>query len=366
MKPILYKILLLALIIPGVSFCSGNPNDDFFGKHTREKKIKKEFEVSANSNLKIENSYGNVDISTWDQNRVVIEVNIKTNGSDAEKVERKLEEIHIEFNQSASGVSAKTNLSRENRSWWDMLFGGGSNINMEINYTVRAPATNNLDLSNDYGGIFIDKLLGNSRISCDYGRFDIGELRGDSNILEFDYTRNSHIGYVKNARIDADYSDYTIEDAGNLKVNADYTSGKILKVENLEFNCDYGSIAVDKVRRLKGNGDYLSTKIGRIFGSADLELDYGRAEIEKIVKGAGNIRINTDYAGVKIGYDPTHAFRFNINASYGSVKGLEDFNIEKRKEENTRKSFSGYNLNETSGSNVEITSSYAGIEFISR
>ena len=74
------------------------------GKHTRERKIKKEFTVGASDELEIDNSYGNVDITTWNENRVVIEVTIKTNGDDEDKVEDRLRAIDVDFNQTSGGV----------------------------------------------------------------------------------------------------------------------------------------------------------------------------------------------------------------------------------------------------------------------
>ncbi len=359
MKAQLYKILAIILLLPALSFC----HNDLNGKHTKEKKISKDFKVSKNATLKIENSYGNIDISTWDRNEISIEVYIKTNGNDAEKVQEKLDDINVEFNQNSSGVSAKTYFSRENRSWWSSLFNSSNNVNMEINYVVRAPETNNVNLNNDYGGIFIDKLTGNAQISCDYGKIDITELWGDRNLLNFDYSRNSHFGFIKNAEINADYSDYEVEEAEILKVNADYTNSKIKKVAQLDFDCDYGSISVDKVKKLVGNGDYLSTKIGRVFTSLDLNIDYGNAKIEKIIKGAKTIKIDSDYAGIKIGYDREHAFNFNVESSYGSVKGLEGLEVQKRNQQSTKTSVSGYHLSQNNGSNIQINTSYAGVQF---
>ncbi|MDT0646672.1 hypothetical protein RM545_08215 [Zunongwangia sp. F260] len=359
MKTTLYKLLLLALLIPGLGFC----NNDLNGKHTKTKKISKEFKVAATSKLLVNNSYGNIDISTWNENRVVIEVFIKTNGNDEEAVQRKLDDINIEFNQNSSGVIAKTHFSREDKSWWEQLFSGSSNVNMEVNYVIKAPERNNVDLNNDYGGIYIDRLLGNSKISCDYGKIDIGELRGSSNYLSFDYTRNSHIGYVKNAEINADYSDFIIEEAEKLDINADYTNSKILKVEDVAFNCDYGSITIEKVRKLAGNGDYLSTKIGRVFTSLVLDLDYGSASIEKLVKGMKEVKIDTDYTGVKIGYDAAQPFDFIIKTSYGGVKGINDFEVNKRNESGTSSSYEGYHLSNNSGSTITISTSYGSVSF---
>lgn len=364
MKTTIYKLIFLFTIAPAIAYCSNpSPNNDFKGRYTKEKKITKKYNVSPDAILKINNSYGNIDISTWDQNVVSIEVIVKTNGNDEERVIQKLDDIQIQFDQTAAGVAARTIFSKENSSFWSSLFGGDSNVNMEVNYIIKAPVTNNVDLNNDYGNIFIDKLTGNSRISCDYGRLDIGELQGFSNTINFDYSRNSHFGYIKKGIINADYSDFTVDDAGSLDINADYTKTNIKKVELIQFSCDYGSLNVDKLKKIVGKGDYLSTRIGQIYQSADLNLDYGSIEIDRIVKGAGDIKISTDYAGIKIGYAENLPFQFTVNTSYGNVKGLDNLQVNKRNQSNTKESYSGYHLNPSANSNIVINSSYAGVTF---
>lgn len=59
---------------------------------------------------------------------------------------------------------------------------------------------------------------------CDYGKMIIGELYAFHNILNFDYTSNSSIEYIKGGTITADYSGFEIEKAGEIELNADYTS----------------------------------------------------------------------------------------------------------------------------------------------
>ena len=350
--------------LPAIVFCSNEPNSSGFnGKHSKEKKVSKEFKVAPDALLKITNSYGNIDISTWDQNTVKIEVFIKTNGNDAKKVQEKLDEINIEFNQTSAGVSAKTLFTKENSSWWNVFFSNSSNVNMEINYIIKAPVTNNVDLNNSYGNIYLDKLTGNSKIKCDYGKIDIGELHGNNNYLNFDYSRNSHFGYINKATINADYSDFTIEGAKIIDIAADYTSSNLKKVELLKFNCDYGSLTVGKVKKISGTGDYLNTKIGQVFQSADLKVDYGSLSIDKVIKGAGNVTISSDYAGIKIGYAESHPFRFSINTSYGNVKGIDNFEVKKQSQASSNKSYEGYHINDSNSSNIVIKSSYANINF---
>lgn len=364
MKTILFKLLFITALLPTVAFsANGDSPDSLKGRHTREKKITKQYNVAENDILKINNSYGNIDLKTWDQNKVSIEVIIRTNGNDEQKVKEKLDEINVEFNQSSTGVSAKTIFRKDNSSWISNLFDSGNNVNMEINYIVRAPATNNIDFNNDYGHIFIDKLSGNARISCDYGRLDIGELNGNNNQINFDYSRNSRFGFINRGVINADYSEFTVEDAKSLDVNADYTTSKIKKVESLKFSCDYGSLTVDKVKVINGSGDYLSTKIGELFQSANLNFDYGSASIDKIMKGAGDIKIKGDYTGLKIGYDPAQAFNFAVNTSYAGVKGLDEFQVNKQNQSSSSKSYSGHHLNNSGKGNIQITSSYGSVTF---
>lgn len=363
MKTILYKALIIFLLVPAIACAEGG----FKGKHTKQKRLKKEFNVSPNDMLKVTNSYGNIHIVSWDQNRVEIEVIVKTNGNDEEKVEKKLREIDVAFSQSGGQVTAKTLFEREkNNSFFGNLFGNSSNVQMEINYRIKAPATNSVDLSNDYGSINIDRLLGDAKISCDYGRILIGELRGNNNQLDFDYTRNSNIGYVKRARINADYSEFTIEEAGTLDISADYTDSNIQKVENLSFNNDYGSLKVDRLKNLKGEGDYLAVKLGLVYGSLNLNMDYGSLSVQKIMPGLKEMTINSDYTGIKLGYDKEAPFSFEVKTSYGGVNGINNgnFTVNKRNQSGGDNYYEGYHRSENTGGRIRIDSSYGSVTFV--
>lgn len=361
MKTIFYNILIVFLLLP----MAGLANGDFNGRYTKQKKITKNYSVSSTALLRIDNSYGNIDITTWNQNRIEIEVIVKANGNDEEKVLERLEEIDVEFRHSSSEVSAKTLLEKKSSSWWNIFTGGSSNINIEINYRIKAPVRNSVDLSNNYGNINLDRLEGNAKIECDYGRLYIGELLGDHNQLSFDYTRNSQIAYIKRGKISADYSEYSIDEAGTLEISTDYTDTHIRKVENISFNGDYGNIQLDKVRNVKGQGDYLGTKIGSVYGSLDLNLDYGSASVGRIMKSLSSFAIKSDYTSIKIGYDSNNPFSFHINTSYGNVRGIDDkdFYVGKRHQSNTANLYEGYYLDANAGGNIRIDSSYGNITF---
>ncbi|WP_435313659.1 hypothetical protein [Cellulophaga fucicola] len=353
MKTLLYKVItLLLLAIPLLSIA----NNDI-GKYTKEKTIKKDFSVNANALLKVANKYGNLNIISWDKNRVEIIVHIKTSGNNEEKVQRKLDDITINFDGSSSLVSAKTNIGKSSSWGW----GNNNNVNMEINYTIKLPIKNNIDLTNDYGSITIDRIDGHATINCDYGRLDIGELRGRNNNLNFDYTSKSEIDYINSGKINADYSGFTIAKAGDLTLITDYTNASINKMKNLSYNSDYGSITVDDVSSIEGNGDYISVKLGKINGNVSINADYGSIKINELTENAGDVDISADYTGVKIGYSPTYNFNFELNSSYGGINGLDNCNLSVKEVKNSKKYYKGNCGSENSNNFVTVETEYGSI-----
>ena len=60
---------------------------------------------------------------------------------------------------------------------------------MKINYTIKMPVNNSLNLNNDYGAINLNKLDGKATINCDYGKLIIGELNSNDCAMRSEATR---------------------------------------------------------------------------------------------------------------------------------------------------------------------------------
>jgi hypothetical protein len=331
------------------------------GKYTKEKTISKEYDVNSDAVLKVSNSYGNLTLTSWNENRIVIEVLIKTNGNNEDKVQKKLDEITVAFEASSDMVSAKTKFNKD--KGWGWNWGSNGNVNMQIDYTIKVPIKNSVHLSNDYGNISLDRIDGYAKISCDYGRLDIGELHGRNNDLNFDYTSKSSIGYMRSGNIRADYSGFTIEKAGDLVLNADYTNSNIGEMNNLQYASDYGNLVVGTADSVTGSGDYINVKLGTVNGNVEINADYGSVKIDNMAADAGNINIHSDYTGIKIGYNPNYHFDFEITTSYANVSGKEGFEVGISKEKSGDRYYKGYYGSANSGKNVSITSEYGSVSF---
>jgi len=359
---LLFNTLILLLCFPALVMATDG-HCKFKGKYTKEKTVNKEFTVNPNAGLEVKNMYGNIDIVTWDENRTVFEIHIKANGNDEARVKEKLNEIRIEFTGNSSLVTARTKFGNESKwhSWWGK---GSKKVSVEVNYIIKLPVGNSVDLNNDYGAISLNELDGSAKINCDYGQLNIGELRGENNYLNFDYTSNSTIEYMKNGKIDADYSGFTLEKVGDIEISADYTQSEVLEAKDVNYDCDYGKITIGKAENVIGRGDYVTNRLGTISGSVNLNTDYGSIRINRMTSTAKDVTIRSDYTGIKLGFDSGYSFNFALDLSYSGFHGDEYVTITTKSVENSKKRYEGYHGTKNSGNKVNINSDYGGVTFI--
>ncbi|WP_348706454.1 hypothetical protein [Tenacibaculum sp. 190524A02b] len=352
----LYKALLLLVFFTPTLLIANNG----VKKHEKTKTIKKQFSVNSKATLYINNKYGNINISSWNENRVEIDVKITVKGSNLSKVEDKLNAINVDFNASNELVEARTRIqnTKSNWSWW----GGNDNINFKINYFIKMPASNNADLHNKYGNIEIDVLNGKSNINCSYGNIEIDKLTNADNSINLDYCGSSDINYIKSGHLSLDYSKLKIQNSEKLKSSSDYSSLKIEKVGSLNFNSDYGSVSVSNVDIIEGNSDYAGVKVGTLHKKLRIDTDYGGVKIYDIAKGFESIAIEANYAGVKLGTKSDNSFKFIVDLGYAGFNYPNDkVEFFKSIKKSSKKYYEGTFGSENSNATVNIRSRYGGV-----
>ncbi|WP_136480867.1 hypothetical protein [Cognatitamlana onchidii] len=357
MKKIIHIGIVISLLILPL-LISASSKTDF--KHTKTKTIKKEFSVNKNASLEVDNSYGNLDVVTWDENRIVFEITITTSGNNEEKTQEKLDEITVNFSANSDAVSARTMFgNKKSGSWWN--WGNSGKIKMKINYLIKMPITNKINLSNDYGNINVDKLKGQAKLSCDYGKITTKELMAADNAISFDYSKGCYFEYINSGKINADYSDFTIAKTKDIHISADYSNSKIEIAENVKYTCDYGNMKIDAANNIDGNGDYLTTVIGDVYNNVTLRADYGSIKIKHLTESAGNVDIKSDYVGINIGYAQDYYFDFNIRLDYGSLRESDGLTFIKKNIQSSDKYYSGYRGTQSTGNLISITSDYGSV-----
>ena len=286
------------------------------------KKIHKEIEVSKYALIEIDNSYGDLNITSWDQDKVVIDVLITVKGKNSKKTQKKLNAIDVSFSLSPEKVMAETKVETGwSFGWFYIGYGSFPSKKYRVDYNIKLPKTCSVDLTNDYGVIRLNTLEGKANISCDYGQLIIGELMADNNILDFDYTSNSSIEYINGGTIKADFSDFEIEKAGNIDLYADYTEAYFNSIEKLIFKNDYGKLTTNNVGTLIGIGDHLTLKCGVLNKRLKLSegVRYGSINIEQIQPSVESVIIDAEYNSIKLGIDKNWSFNYEFNMEYGDL-----------------------------------------------
>ncbi len=354
----LYKLLsFIALFTSIYSF--GNVLSCTGKKHEKTKTINRQYSVNDNASLFISNKYGDLNIETWNQNRIEILVKITVKGNDLDKVQAKLDAISVDFNGSKDLVDARTKIRKVNSSW--SSWWKNNNTSFKISYFVKMPRTNNADLNNKYGNISLDELEGKSNITCDYGNIDIEKLSNTNNRINLSYCGASEINYVNTASISADYSLLKVNKADFLKLSADYSTLKLGTVNGVKYNLDYGSLTVQQIANIAGGSDYAAVKVGSLTKTMTSNSDYGSIKVASIEKGFEKVSINSSYASVKLGTPEDNNFKFTIDLSYAGFRYPSSaVDMHKSVKKSTKKYYEGVFGNESS-STVTVRSSYGGV-----
>lgn len=348
-----YNLLILFFLIPFLGFS----NDDTYV--SKQKNIKKTYIVNSNAGIDIDNKYGNITISTWDEDKIDLDITIKVSGGNEDWVNQKLNNIDVDITALKSMVSAVTNIGSSS------LKSRGSSNSFEINYVIKIPKNGSVKLNNKYGDITTLNLESSTDIACKYGKIILGQLNGASNRIEIGYSKNSTIDYIKSGNIEARYSSIKINESGNLNLDANYSDVSLQEGQNIKYQGSYGKFKFQKINSLVGAGNYLTVAIAEISKDLSIDATYSKINVESLNEKPKNVNINTGYTNVSLGYSTNYAFDFDINTKYGSIKNDSSLEVSVSEIKNNSKKISGYNKKKGQ-SKVIINSNYGNVILIKK
>jgi len=330
MKTIMLNLIALLVALPTLA---GNGDGDCKkGKYTKEKKISKAYIVNNNAGLSVDNQFGSIYVTTWDEDKTQIEVVIKVSGNNEDKVNKRLETIDVDIEATKSLVGAKTRIGNMS----------GNNLSMEINYTIKIPKKGSIDLANQYGSIITGKIYGKAAIDIQYGDLNIDELNYETNTIKMQYSRSGKINFIKNGDIKAEYSGFNLGRAGSLIVKSQYTGINIGEVGDISYKTEYGDIKIDKAGSATGTGDYSAMHFGNISSQINVTANYGDVRVGGLGSGVKHAVINASYTNVAVNYSEGTPFDFEFSLEYGSLRGATGFKFTEKSEKDNQAYYKGY------------------------
>lgn len=322
--------------VNGSSISSDDDDDNNGDLEEKTKNYSKSYPVDANDKLRLNNQYGRITVLTWDRPEVKVDVLIKATANQEDEAQKLLDGVEIQDNKSGDVVSFRTEIQRNKNSWSIWNWGGRSKTHkVEINYTVHMPSKNSLDVEQSYGSVSLPDMDGRVKISASYANVVAQNLSNPTNDIEGSY--------------------------GNLKVG-NMNGGR------LDFS--YGNVDMAECTNLKADLSYGSFKLGKLKGSADLDLSYvGGFKINDVAPSLKRLNINSSYSGVSLGISNDNSFDFDITVSNAGFNYDDDkVTLTSKTPADNRhysptKNYKGHFGKGNSDSKVTINSSYGGVHF---
>ncbi len=282
----------------------------------------REMVPAENSTLTVINKYGAVVTETWERDLIVIDVEVKVESWSEEQAIKQLEMIRVEFTESGGNLKAETIISSDFSS--SLRWGRSSRNNFSINYNIKMPSQVNIDLSNKYGNVSIDKITALATINIKYGNLTVNNLtRGNEtpvNSITLAYG-NATIGELGWASINARYAGMiTIEKARALTVDTKYSKLSVNEVNSLVSDSKYDGYTIGRVRNIVFSGAYTNMNFKRVDSRLEVETKYGNLTVDQIPSHFESLIVRSGYCSVKLGIDKSSCYQLNASSSYGGIR----------------------------------------------
>lgn len=259
-----FKLLVpLVLMLQANLFAQENDNDNKNEnkkkyEFVKKKSVNRSYNVSSSDKLNIENSFGSVDVRTWDRNEIKVDVDVEVSANTEALAQKMLDRISVTDSKSGRDISFKTDMKDVNNS-------KGEKSTMQINYTISMPAGNPLNIKNDFGSTTVPDFRGEVDLTSKFGSLTTGNLSSIKSIhVEFG---KANLANITSAPVTIKFSKAVIAKlSGSVKLNLEFCSSVRLNLDNnlssLDLKTSYSTV------NLKPAGDLpASYNISTSFGS---------------------------------------------------------------------------------------------------
>ena len=311
-----FKILLpLLMLIQANVFAQDDKNDNENNndnkkkyEFVKKKSVNKSYNVSSSDKLNIQNSFGSVEVKTWDRNEIKVDVEIEVSANTDAFAQKMLDRISVADEKSGKEISFKTSMKDMNNS-------KGDKSSMSINYSISMPANNPLEIKNEFGSTIIPDYRGEIELTSKFGKLTTGNLPNVKTIdVEFGKARFQNLtdGAITIKYSKAEFAKLS----GKIKLNMEFCNSIVMNVDNsltgLDVKTSYSNINLKPSTDLSASFN-ISTSFGTLKNRTAIKFDgddddkdgrgpkFDHQYNGKSGNGGTPIKINTSFGNVILG-----------------------------------------------------------------
>ena len=289
-----------------------------FGEGTKKtisdtKTWNKSFEVNSNALFNLSSRESEINITTWNENRIEIKVTLTIEAFEQEEIDKLFEAFEPSISGNASEVTVKNPACVQN------VVSTPNKMRLKINnqvikvknyhfqFDVKMPATNSLNLKNRFGEV----VLGNHKAEVDLELYECdvrgAQVNSTKTLASLKFSDGS-LGASKNMVLNTYESDLNLTEIGLLSMNAKFSEIQFLKVTDATIDAYESELDLGRTNSVTIKQSFGKLKIAEAktlnLTSYELEFETGSVEnfnlpsskFSKIVCGfAGDIVIDEAY-----------------------------------------------------------------------
>ncbi len=311
-------------------------------------RIKKEGTISKNGLVELSNTRGKIDIETWDENRVSVEIVITVNARNQTDANSVIERISIVYTNYNDKITAETQIHELPRWNWNHV-----RSEYTVDYNIKMPKTANLNLFNKFGDAWIGDLKGKANLSIQHGNIRLKNVEnqltlnlqyGNCTVREVSDSDITMIhGKIKmkkatNINFVTSYSKVNIDRADEIKsqsINDTYKLGIIKEFRN---QGKYDNIEIQQVQNIVVVSKFSDFEIGLLERRGDIDIAHGTVVIDEVSQSFADIRLVGERTNFQLAVAKGTDYKMDATAQYANVQYPKKCNVvceDKKGEEKT-------------------------------
>ncbi len=288
----------------------------------KKRSISKTYNVGPDDRLSIENSFGNVTVTTWDKNEIMIDIEIGVHASSEEKAQKMMDLINVKDNQGGHEISFKTDIGHmSGKDNWNK---NEDTRKFYIDYKIVMPSKNPLRIDNSFGKTIIPDFEGSASITSKFGELTTGKLP-NATLVHVEFGK-AEVGMLNNADVVLKFNGNSniAGISGSSKVDVQFCSKVNITVDNAlnSFSLfqSYSTINLKVTSNLSAQFDVYTN-----FGSFNNRTEFNINE-DRDDESSGP-KFDKTYSG-KAG---SGTAKIKIKSSFGSVRlvNVSDKSVDK-------------------------------------
>jgi hypothetical protein len=305
-------ILPLLFLFPFGMFAQTHKNSNSNSNKSKyevekTKSTTKTYAVSPTDILNIKNSFGAVEVHTWNKNEIKVDVNVEVSANTNELAQRVLDKILLSDEKNGKTIYFKTTINNINNQ-------KGEKSSMEVNYAIYMPAGNPLVIKNEFGATKVPNHSGEVELTSKFGSLTTGNLTNIKSLnVEFG---SADFQNLSGGNISIKYSKANFEKlSGNVRMDLQFCNPVKINLHNtltgLDLKASYTSVNLLPSNGLSASYD-ISTSFGSLKNRSNVKFDGGEDDNKSHGKfnhtysgksGSGNakIKVKSNFGDVIIG-----------------------------------------------------------------